>query len=142
MQQQPNNYFTLSNFKLLAVIVSLISSVGLIAGLLAIFKIVPIEYVWGGRASNYEQLVQLEIINFVINSLLIISVLIKTNIIKLHFPKKIINIVLILFFAIMLLNTFGNLVAVTYIEKFFSILTAISSYFLYLIIWKSDLRKN
>ena len=99
-------------------------------------KIVPYEITWGGRLKNDSEMYVFETISIVINLLLISMLLIKGKLIKEFISIKIVNIALWGFFILFILNTIGNIVAETYFEKFFTLLTAAFSALIWIILRK------
>lgn len=96
-----------------------------------IVKLIPFDLAFGGRLKNDIEMYTFETISIFINLFLISILLIKGNYLKLRLNHKLINIVLWIFFFIFIINTIGNLLAKTNIEKSFSVLTLI----LAILIW-------
>lgn len=96
-----------------------------------VVKIIPYDITWGGRLQNDNEMYVFESISILINLFLCTILLIKGNFVKHKFSEKVVNVILWVFFAIFILNTIGNIVAITYFEKLFSILTGISA----LLLW-------
>lgn len=101
-----------------------------------IIKIVPYNITWGGRLQNDSEMYVFEIISILINVFLCLILLMKGNYINNKFSNRTINVILWIFFGIFVLNTFGNIFAKTNFEKMFSILTALFSVFLWIILKK------
>jgi membrane protease YdiL (CAAX protease family) len=91
--------------------------------LLIILKIVPYAIAWGGRLQNDEQMYMFETVSILINLILICILLIKGRYVRLQFNKKILNLVLWIFFMLFILNTVGNLFAQSNFEKLFAVVT-------------------
>lgn len=102
-----------------------------------IVKVIPYNIAWGGRLKTDIEMYRFEIISVFVNIFLILVLLMKGNYLKFQFSKKVINIILWLFFFIFILNTIGNILAKTTFEKLFSVLTLV----LAILIW-NILRKN
>jgi hypothetical protein len=90
-----------------------------------IVKFIPYDITWGGRLKNDNVMYVFETISIFVNLFLISILLIKGNYLKIRLNEKGINIVLWVFFFIFILNTIGNVVANTNLEKSFSVLTLI-----------------
>jgi hypothetical protein len=101
------------------------------------FKIVPYEVSWGGRLKNDSEMYVFETISIIINLFLFLILLIKGKHVREFISLKIVNVLLWVFFVIFVLNTIGNIIAKTYFEKFFAILTLFFSILIWII-----LRKN
>ena len=95
----------------------------IIMGIL-IFKNFPIQYFWGGRMQNKEQLLVFEIISILLMSFCIFVVLIKSK--KIYAPKllKFSTFLLWILFVLFTLNTIGNIFAKTLFENYFTVVTA------------------
>ncbi len=102
-----------------------------------ILKIVPYEITWGGRLKNDTEMYVFETISMVINLFLFSILLIKGEYLKKIIPLKIVNLVLWVFIVLFGLNTIGNILAKTSFEKFFAILTLVSSFLIWIILSKS-----
>ena len=103
-----------------------------------IIKIIPYNIAWGGRLQNDTEIYVFETISILLNIFLGSILLMKGNLIKYKFSAKVVNTILWVFFAIFILNTIGNLFAITTFEKLFSILTGI----LALLLWKILMQKK
>lgn len=113
-------------------ILTSISIVAILFHILILLKIIPYEITWGGKLKTDEEMYVFETFSILINSFFIFVLLQKGVFIKPFFGKKTVSITLWIFFAIFVLNTFGNLFAKTTFEKGFTILTLINS----ILLWK------
>ena len=107
-----------------------------------ILKIIPYDITWGGRLQNDNEMYVFESVSILLNLLLGAILLMKGDLIKYKFSSKILNVILWVFFAVFLLNTFGNLFSKTYFEKSCSILTGISAYLLWKIVNQQNVTNN
>jgi len=98
-----------------------------------IFKIIPANIAWGGKLENDQKMYVFESVSILINLFLGFVLLMKGGFIKSYFKQGIIHFILCVFIALFALNTIGNLLAKTYLEKTFSILTFVFS----VLIWVS-----
>ncbi len=86
-------------------------------------KVIPHNIAWGGRIESDSQLYVLESISILVNLLLGVVLLLKGGLMRCKIPERVLNGVLWVFLALFLLNTVGNLLAETEIEKYFAVLT-------------------
>jgi hypothetical protein len=100
--------------------------------LLIFLKVIPYDIAWGGRLSNDQEMYVFETVSIGINLLLGWVVLMKCDLVRFKFSTRIVNTVLWIFFVLFILNTVGNIVAVSNLEKSFAVLTALSAF----LIWK------
>lgn len=104
--------------------------------LLVILQIIPYQIVWGGRMKTEAEMFQFESVSLLINSVFIIVVLMRANILKLGSHPVKIKVLLWLMVILFFLNTIGNLFAITSFEKFFfTPLTAILCLFSLRLTW-------
>jgi hypothetical protein len=99
---------------------------------LIFLKVIPYDIAWGGRLSNDQEMYVFETVSIGINLLLGWVVLMKCDLVRFKFSTRIVNTVLWIFFVLFILNTVGNIVAVSNLEKSFAVLTALSAF----LIWK------
>ena len=102
-----------------------------------LLKIIPYEITWGGRLSNDKEMYVFESISIIINLFLGLVLLIKGNYIRAIMPMKVINVILWIFLFLFALNTIGNILAKTYFEKFFSIITLAFVYLTWTVLKKA-----
>lgn len=102
-----------------------------------LLKIIPYDITWGGRLTNDSEMYVFETFSILLNLILYIALLIKGKFIKEIFTVRIVNIVLWIFIIFFGLNTIGNLLAETLFEKFFSIITLLFVFLLWVIVKKS-----
>lgn len=103
-----------------------------------LIKLIPYDIVWGGRLKTDNQMYRFEIISVLVNLVLISILLIKGSYLKFRLNKKIMNVILWIFFFIFVLNTIGNILANTTFEKLFSVLTFI----LAILLWNILIKRN
>lgn len=91
--------------------------------LLILFQIVPFIIVWGGRIKSEQTMYLME--GFAFLSMLFLGsvILMKNNIVKPVFTSKTIRRIHLVFALFFIMNTIGNLLAETFIEKIQSIIT-------------------
>jgi hypothetical protein len=86
--------------------------------LLVLTGVIPYAIVWGGRLSSDSQMVQFVSASIFTNSIFIGIVLIKIQVIAIKMKTALINGLLWVMILIYLLNTIGNLMAKTELEKY------------------------
>lgn len=99
-----------------------------------VFKFIPYNIAWGGRLHNDAEMYVFEGISILINLFLVWILLMKGNMVSYKFSDRIIRITLWMFFVLFILNTIGNIFAVTTFEKFFAVLTGLFAVLLWKII--------
>lgn len=101
---------------------------------LILVKIIPYEITWGGRLKNDSEMYVFETFSLVVNLFLMLVLLMKANYVKRFFAVKAINIILWIFVVLFALNTLGNLLAKTTLEKLFAVITLLFSILIALIL--------
>ena len=102
-------------------------SAGAVFHILVLLGYVPTTIVWGGRFSNTSDIYQLEVVSLVLNVLLLLFTLSNMGIWLKPLPHILNKVLLGVFCLLFLLNTVGNTMAKTNIEKYiFTPITAIS----------------
>lgn len=91
--------------------------------LFIILQIIPFNIVWGGKIRSIETILIFEGIAFLIMSFLGVVLAMKNRIVKPFFKDKTIKRILLIFAVFFILNTIGNLLAETNIEKIQAVLT-------------------
>ena len=99
-----------------------------------LLKIVPYEIAWGGRLQSDSEMYVFETISIAINLLLGFVLLIKGGYVKELIPPRIVRVILWVFLVLFALNTFGNIIAATYVEKSFAVLTLAFSILIWIIL--------
>lgn len=110
-----------------------ISILATIFHLLILVGLIPFEITWGGRLKTVEEMYVFETLSILINSFFIFTLLQKGEYIRCFLGMKTVTIILWIFFAIFVLNTIGNVLAKTNFEKFFTLLTLVSSILIWII---------
>lgn len=103
-----------------------------------ILKLIPYDIAWGGNLTNDNEMYVFEILSLLINILLSYALLIKGGYVKSKLRTKIVDIFLWVFMVIFGLNTIGNIFAKTISEKYFSIITLLFVFLLWIILRKKD----
>lgn len=98
-------------------------------------QIVPYNIVWAGKLKTKQEMYVFESVSILINSILISTLLIKGNYLKINISHKIINAILWIHVVLFSLNTLGNLTAKTLFEKaVFTPLTFVSAILIFIIV--------
>lgn len=98
--------------------------------LLVLAGIIPLNIIWGGRIKNRNDLIVFEVFSIVLLFICILLTLLRTKYVNHAKFKTITQIGMWFLFALFLLNTVGNLFAITLIEKIaFTPITALLSFF-------------
>lgn len=101
---------------------------------LIVVKVIPYHIAWGGRLQSDQDMYAFETVSILVNVFLALVLCIKASYLKLNLPNKLINFILWCFLILFLLNTIGNIIAVTAFEKFFSIVTLALAYLIWVIL--------
>ena len=109
----------------------LISALVTVFHLLILVRLIPYEITWGGKLKTVEEMYVFETLSILINSFFVFILLQKGEYIRYVMGRKTVNMILWIFFVLFTLNTIGNLFAETNFEKYFTLLTLLSS----LLIW-------
>lgn len=85
---------------------------------LAIFGIVPYQILWGGRLKNHHEMLVFETVSIVINGLMLVVVMIHKGVINKVISDKAVKIALWVMFLLFVINTIGNINAVSSWERY------------------------
>lgn len=113
--------------------------IGLLCGVIlfhlcVLIGIIPANIVWGGQFSAGNAIYILEISSILMNTCLIWVLLLKGNWLKISLSHKAIHFILQIFLFLFILNTLGNLLAKSLLERFFALLTALITWLLWKVI--------
>jgi hypothetical protein len=109
-----------------------ISFVAVCYHLAILMGLVSFEAAWGGRLKNREEMLVFEGFSLMIQSILVIVLLTKVQLLQFPLPEKWINFILWFFVIVFGLNTLGNLFAIHPWERFIATpLTLISAILLW-----------
>ena len=107
-----------------------------------VLKIIPYKITWGGRLQNDTEMYLFESISILINLFLAFVLSIKGNYLTEIIPMKIVNVALWIFWVLFVLNTVGNVMAKTYFEKSFFLLTLTSAILIWIALKKDKKQKT
>lgn len=105
---------------------------------LILLQLIPYQYVWGSRLTSEQEMYLCELVS--VTALSLLSLLLLARMKQRPKPtttqgaKKAINAGLWCFVALFALNTLGNLLAETYLEKTFSVITFAMCWLIYKVI--------
>lgn len=111
-----------------------VTILSLIFHLLIMIGVIPYELTWGGRLESTKEMLVFETISIVINLFFLHTLLQKGSYIRTTYNKKIIRIILWVFFILFILNTAGNIQAVTTFEKCLTVVTGLNAVLLLMIL--------
>jgi hypothetical protein len=100
-------------YRLMIVIFSLV----LIFHMLVITGAIPYSIIWGGKLKSHAEMVSFESISIAVNCFMLIIVLMRANIINFNNHPVKIRVALWTMFVLFCLNTIGNFLAETLLEK-------------------------
>lgn len=96
-----------------------------------LLQIIPHTMVWGGKIESIETMYVLEGLALIIMLFLGAVLMMKHKVLKPIFTDKAIKKILLMFSVFFILNTLGNLMAETIIEKAQSVITLYLAYVLF-----------
>ena len=111
-----------------------VTILSLIFHLLIIIGVIPYALTWGGKLESTKEMLVFETISIVINLFFIHTLLQKGSYIRSTYSKKFIRIILWVFFILFILNTAGNIQAVTTFEKCLTVVTGLNAVLLLMIL--------
>ena len=89
----------------------------LIVHLLILVQLLPYEHFWGGRLTNLEEMYVFESGAVVVTLLMLATFYAQYRLLQEGKSNKVLRVLIWIFFAYYLLNTLGNLMAVSIWEK-------------------------
>lgn len=127
--------------KLIQILVGLLSLVTAFH-MCILVKLIPYRIAWGGRLKSDWEMYVFEMVSIMMNLFLVAVLFMKGGYLKVRLKERIINRVLWIFLFIFLLNTVGNVLAITNFEKMFSILILTFAILLWNILKRKATAKN
>ncbi|GGD45427.1 hypothetical protein GCM10011514_06800 [Emticicia aquatilis] len=113
----------------------IILSATIIFHVLVLVKIIPYKIVWGGRLKTDADMYKFELVSLVLNLFFLCVIAIKAGIFKVDFPANILNYIIWGMAALFLLNTIGNLLSKSSLEKkIFTPITILLTIFLVILL--------
>lgn len=115
----------------------LIFGLTIVFHVLVLTGIIPYTIIWGGRIASESEMYVFEAVSLLLNLLFLFIILIKAKILLPRFPEKIIQIALWVMAILFVLNTVGNLLSTSHIEKIiFTPITILLSVFCFILIFQ------
>ncbi|WP_342429593.1 hypothetical protein [Neobacillus sp. FSL H8-0543] len=105
----------LISVKLTSNIIITINTLAILMHVLVLLKILPHDFVWGGRLKS-EDLIMFESISIIVQLLFISIIAVKAGYVFKGRFKRTVNFCLWVLFGLMLLNTLGNLASSSGLE--------------------------
>lgn len=90
---------------------------------IAFLDYAPLDYLWGGRMQNEQELLSYELVSLLIVAVCILLVLIRAGRLGEPSLQGIAGVGMWVLFLLFLLNTVGNILAKTMLEKSFALIT-------------------
>jgi hypothetical protein len=112
----------------------LFSIFGIMIAVMVIISLIPSDMVWGGRVINHNQILLLEFVSLAVNILMIWFVSMRAEYAKKRVSRQLLNTTLIIFMAMMIMNTIGNITAKTIFEQLMSVVTFVSAFCFYILV--------
>ena len=106
----------LISFRLASNTIIAINTMALLMHVLILLNILPHDFVWGGRVKSEADLIILESISIVVQTLFIFIIAIKAGYLFKGKFKRTVNVGIWVFFGVMVLNTIGNLASSSGLE--------------------------
>ncbi|TGL44580.1 hypothetical protein [Leptospira perdikensis] len=97
-------------------ILTVLFSITMVFHVVALFQLIPYQYLWGGRLSNLEEMYVMETVALIVNGFFLWSSVQYLRYINRGLVPIWIRILFGFIGVIFLLNTLGNLVAITNLE--------------------------
>lgn len=94
-----------------------ILSASIVFHLLVLAKIISYKIVWGGRLKTDADMYKFEAVSLILNLFFLFIISLKANIISFDFPENVLNYIIWGMVALFLLNTVGNLLSKSSLEK-------------------------
>ncbi|MDR7078120.1 hypothetical protein J2Y03_003170 [Neobacillus niacini] len=106
----------LISFRLASNTIIAINTMALLMHVLILLNILPHDFVWGGRVNSEADLIILESISIVVQTLFIFIIAIKAGYLFIGKFKRTVTVGIWVFFGVMVLNTIGNLASSSGLE--------------------------
>ncbi len=90
---------------------------GVIFGIL-LFNFVPLDFLWGGQMKTKEDLLVFEIISLIVQLLCLWILVLKIKLVRIEKANLAIDIVIWILAFVFFVNTIGNLMAKTLLERY------------------------
>jgi len=126
--------------KIVKYILVSVFSMSIVFHLLVVFGIIDYHMVWGGRLNNKTEMIRFESVSLLLNAFFLFIILVKTQVIHLKCPQKLLTVILWMMIVLFALNTLGNLMSTNFYEKLiFTPLTLLNAILLFLVVRDKNL---
>lgn len=95
--------------RLASTVIIAISAAALLMHVLILLKVLPYDFVWGGRLTTEADVMRFEIVSIVMQAFFLLIVAAKAGYVFKGKFTRTVNVAIWVLFAMMVLNTFGNL---------------------------------
>lgn len=109
--------------KAAAYTITAIMAATIVFHILILTGVIPYEITWGGRLKTHKDMVRFETVSVLINITVILIVAAHVRWLPFYIDKRTTRVALWLMAVMFLLNTIGNIIAATALEKTFGLLT-------------------
>ena len=106
----------LISIRLASNIIITINTIALLMHVLILLRIMPYDFVWGGRLKSETDLIIFESISIVVQTVFISIIAVKAGYVLKGKFKRTVNIGTWVMFGLMVLNTIGNVVSISGLE--------------------------
>lgn len=103
--------------KAIAIFLIIIFSLTIVFHILVLMGLVPYDIVWGGRVKSVNDMYLFEAISLLLNAVFLFVVSAKSRVVKIRVSEKLLNVLLWIMAGVFLLNTLGNLMSTSELEK-------------------------
>lgn len=103
--------------KAIAIFLIIIFSLTIAFHILVLMGLVPYDIVWGGRVKSVNDMYLFEAISLLLNAVFLFVVSAKSRVVKIRVSEKLLNVLLWIMAGVFLLNTLGNLMSTSELEK-------------------------
>ena len=118
-------------------ILILLFSLSLLFHLLVVLQVIPYAIVWGGRLRTDTDMYRFETVSIIVNLISLAVLMLKSGMLRFRIRPSFVNGALWVMFALMALNTMGNLYSGNNLERIiFTPLTLISAILLLVVLLK------
>jgi len=106
----------LISFRLASNLIITINTAALLMHVLILLKILPHDFVWGGGLKTEAEVIIFESISIIVQTLFISIIAVKAGYVFKGKFKRTVNVGIWVLFALMVLNTLGNIVSSSSLE--------------------------
>jgi hypothetical protein len=115
----------LISIRLASNIIITINLIAILMHILILLKILPYNFVWGGKLKSESDMIIFESLSIVVQIIFILMIAVKAGYVFKGKLKRTVNVGIWVLFGLLVLNTLGNLVSNSWLETI--IMTPITS---------------